>query len=115
MKMKLNSNIRMVWRWWSKALGEKASQCDKESDKVAVIRTFIFATYLITNGFIVANAVRHWNDKEIKVEVLIYENPNYSEELHTEGWNTVGMGGNARITGVHHSGTVKANRAGEFE
>jgi hypothetical protein len=51
-----------VWRWWAKALGEKASKCDKESDKIALIRTFIFATYLITNGFIVAGVVRHWND-----------------------------------------------------
>ena len=47
---------------WAKALGEKASKCDKESDTVAVIRTLIFFTYLITNIAIVANAVRHWND-----------------------------------------------------
>ena len=104
----------MVWRWWSKALGEKASQCDQESDKVAVIRTFIFATYLITNGFIVANAVRHWNDREINVEVQIYENPNKSEELHTKGWHSVGMERNARIEGVYRSGKVR-NYTGEFE
>ena len=53
---------RTVWRLWAKALGEKASKCDKESDTVAVIRTLIFFTYLITNIAIVANAVRHWND-----------------------------------------------------
>lgn len=59
-----------MWRLWAKAIGEKASKCDRESDKVAVIRTFIFATYLITNGFIVANAIRHWNDKtEVYVEI----------------------------------------------
>lgn len=51
-----------MWRLWCKALGEKASNCDKESDKIAIIRTFIFLTYLITNIAIVANAVRHWND-----------------------------------------------------
>jgi hypothetical protein len=51
-----------VWRWWAKALGEKASKCDKESDKIALIRTFIFVTYLITNCFIIAGVVRHWND-----------------------------------------------------
>lgn len=61
---------RTAWRWWAKALGEKASKCDKESDKVALIRTFIFATYLITNAFIVAGVIRHWND-ETKVEVII--------------------------------------------
>ena len=52
----------MMWRLWCKALGEKASNSDHEADKIAVIRTFIFATYLITNIAIVANAVRHWND-----------------------------------------------------
>ena len=61
---------KTAWRWWAKALGEKASKCDKESDKIALIRTFIFATYLITNAFIIAGVVRHWND-ETKVEVYI--------------------------------------------
>lgn len=51
------------WYVWSKALGEKASSCNKTSDKVAIVRTIIFATYLITNVAIVANAIRHWNDK----------------------------------------------------
>lgn len=53
---------KTVWRWWAKAIGEKASKCDKESDTIAWIRTFIFATYLITNCFIVAGVIRHWND-----------------------------------------------------
>lgn len=58
-----------MWRIWCKALGEKASGCDKESDLVAMIRTVIFATYLMTNVAIVANAVRHWNDIEyVKTE-----------------------------------------------
>jgi hypothetical protein len=61
-----------MWRLWAKSIGEKASKCDKESDKVAVIRTFIFATYLITNCFIVAGVIRHWND-ETKVLVEIHE------------------------------------------
>jgi hypothetical protein len=70
-----------VWRWWAKALGEKASKCDKESDKIALIRTFIFATYLITNGFIVAGVVRHWNDvpsnvSETKEERVLSTNSN---------------------------------------
>jgi len=52
------------WRIWAKSLGEKASKCDKESDNVAIIRSFIFITYLITNCFIVAGVIRHWNDIE---------------------------------------------------
>ena len=104
----------MIWRWWAKSLGQKASDCDKESDKVAVIRTFIFATYLITNCFIVAGVVRHWNDRDINVEVEIYENPNYSEVLHTKGRHNLGMDGDTRIEGVYRSGTVR-NYIGEFE
>ena len=61
---------KTAWRWWAKAIGEKASKCDKESDKIALIRTFIFATYLITNAFIVAGVIRHWND-ETKIEVFV--------------------------------------------
>jgi len=53
---------KTVWRWWAKALGEKASKCDRESDTVARIRTYIFITYLVTNCFIVAGVIRHWND-----------------------------------------------------
>jgi len=65
---------KTMWRWWAKALGEKASKCDKESDTVAVIRTFIFTTYLITNAFICAGVIRHWND-ETKILVEIHESP----------------------------------------
>ena len=60
-----------LWRWWAKALGEKASKCDKESDTVAIIRTFIFTTYLITNAFIVAGVIRHWNDNQ-PIEIYIH-------------------------------------------
>ena len=49
-----------LWRLWAKALGEKASKCNKESDTVAVIRTFIFITYLITNCFIVAGVIHNF-------------------------------------------------------
>lgn len=60
----------MVWRLWAKALGEKAHKKDQVADKVAVIRTIIFGTYLITNLFICAGVIRHWNDKtEVLVEI----------------------------------------------
>jgi hypothetical protein len=52
---------KTAWRWWAKALGQKASNKDAEADKIAVIRTFIFATYLITNCFIIAGVIRHWD------------------------------------------------------
>lgn len=53
---------KSMWRLWAKALGEKSGKDNKESDTIAIIRTVIFITYLITNIAIVANAVRHWND-----------------------------------------------------
>ena len=62
------------WYIWSKSLGEKASSCNKTSDKVAVVRTIIFATYLITNCFIVAGVIRQWNKESvINVEVMVDE------------------------------------------
>ena len=51
-----------VFNLWAKALGEKASDRKHEADFVAGIRTFIFATYFLTNCFIVAGVIRHWND-----------------------------------------------------
>lgn len=62
----MSKKQKTVWRIWAKALGEKGSKCDKESDIIAIVRTFIFITYLITNIAIVANAIRHWNDSTEK-------------------------------------------------
>jgi len=62
--MSKKKKSKSFWRVWAKALGEKASDNDKESDVVAIIRTFVFLTYLITNVAIVSNAIRHWNDNE---------------------------------------------------
>lgn len=79
------------WRYWAKAIGEKASKCNKESDTIAMIRTVIFATYLLTNCFIVAGVIRHWN-RETKVYVEIYQSEPTVPLVHT-----------------------KFNRTGEFE
>ena len=54
--------MNKIKRIWFKSLGNKASDCDRESDLVGIIRTVIFATYFITNIFIVAGVIRHWND-----------------------------------------------------
>ncbi len=51
-----------LWRVWAKALGAKESSCHREADMVALMRTFIFASYLATNAFIIAGVIRHWND-----------------------------------------------------
>lgn len=44
-----------MWRLWCKALGEKATLNDKESDKVALIRTFLIFQSIITNLIIILN------------------------------------------------------------
>jgi len=53
--------IRRFWRLWAKALGEKAGATKQEADRVALIRTLIVISYLITNAFIIAGVIRHWN------------------------------------------------------
>lgn len=51
------------WRVWCKALGTKEGKSNREADAVAVIRTLILLGYMITNSFIMAGVVRHWNNK----------------------------------------------------
>lgn len=54
--------LRKLWRLWAKALGEKSGITVKEADTVARIRTAIVLVYIITNFFIMAGVMRHWND-----------------------------------------------------
>ncbi len=72
---------KTIWRWWAKALGEKASKCDRESDTIAWIRTFIFTTYLVTNCFIIAGVIRHWDKSSptIYIEILEKDKPQLPE------------------------------------
>jgi hypothetical protein len=64
---------KTVWKWFAMALGEKASKCDRESDIVARIRAVIFLTYLITNCFIIAGVIKHWNDQQNEVPSSVPE------------------------------------------
>lgn len=57
MKRKTN-----VWRLIAKSLGEKAGKNNEEADRIALIRLLMFLSILITNCFIVAGVIRHWND-----------------------------------------------------
>jgi hypothetical protein len=52
--------MKNFWYIWSKALGEKAHENRHTADKVAIVRTIIFLSYLITNAFIIAGVIRHW-------------------------------------------------------
>lgn len=63
-----------AWRIICKSLGEKAGKDDREADRIALIRLFMFFSILITNSFIVAGVIKHWNDETVvNVEVLVDE------------------------------------------
>jgi hypothetical protein len=51
--------MKKYWTLWAKALGEKAGN-DDIADKVAIIRTIIVVSYLVTNCFIIAGVIHHW-------------------------------------------------------
>jgi hypothetical protein len=50
-----------MWRIWAKSLGQKEGRTDQEADCIAAIRTTIVLFYIVTNLFIIAGVVRHWN------------------------------------------------------
>lgn len=65
---------KTAWRLLAKSLGEKASKCDKEADRVALIRLMMFLSILITNCFIVYGVLRthHYpTDKNQRTVVVI--------------------------------------------
>ena len=54
--------MKRLWRTWKYALGSFNDQKTKQYDNgIAILRSFIFFTYLATNCFIIAGVVRHWN------------------------------------------------------
>jgi hypothetical protein len=57
----MDKTMNNIWRIWAKALGEKSGKSDDESDKIAIIRTVIVLSYIITNLFIIAGVIKHWN------------------------------------------------------
>ena len=68
-----------MWRIWAKALGQKEGRGEREADSVAIIRTFILLTYLITNCFIVAGVIRHWGRVDKSAQ------PAYTTEVRVKG------------------------------
>ena len=58
--IQLRTKAKQLWRLWAKALGEKTGVTDREADAVALVRTIIVLTYIITNLFIIGGVIRHW-------------------------------------------------------
>ena len=55
--------MKTFWKIWKYALGSFQDETTKEYDNIiCIIRTFIFIQLVITNCFIVAGNIRHWND-----------------------------------------------------
>ena len=51
----------MIWRVWKYALGSFSDNTTAKYDNtVCIIRSIILFAYLITNTFIVAGVIRHW-------------------------------------------------------
>jgi hypothetical protein len=69
---------KTIWRLIAKSLGEKAGKNDKEADRIALIRLLMFLSIFITNSFIVANALRHWNDNTQPIKCVL-ETSTFSE------------------------------------
>ena len=56
----MENNMRKIWRIWAKSIGEKSGKTAQEADQVAIIRTVIVVTYLITNCYIIAGVIHNW-------------------------------------------------------
>ena len=57
------SKLSKLKHIWFDAMGQKADDVDKKhSDYVAITRTIIFISYLVTNIMICAGIIRHWNN-----------------------------------------------------
>ena len=52
---------------WKYALGSFSDEKTKPYDNhIVIIRSIIFFSYLITNCFIIAGVIRHWNNNNVR-------------------------------------------------
>ena len=52
-----------LWKIWKYSLGSFSdTKTEDYDDWVAIIRTCIFVSYMVTNIFIVSGVLRHWHD-----------------------------------------------------
>ena len=62
--------ILLVWKY---SLGSFSdSKTEKYDNWIALVRTVIFVSYMVTNSFIVAGVVRHWDsNKSVSVDTEV--------------------------------------------
>ena len=59
--------MNKVWRVWKYALGSfEDTKTARYDNTVCIIRSTILLTYLVTNCFITAGVIRHWNNVPTK-------------------------------------------------
>ena len=57
--------MREFWKIWKYALGSFNDDTTKKYDNwICIIRTLVMVQLIITNCFIIAGNIRHWNDLE---------------------------------------------------
>ena len=57
--------MNKLWEIWKYALGSFSDEKTKPYDNyVVLVRSVIFVSYLVTNCFIIAGVVRHWDDNK---------------------------------------------------
>ena len=55
--------MRRIWTIWKYSLGSFSdTKTETYDDWVALIRTLIFVSYMVTNVFIVSGVLKHWHD-----------------------------------------------------
>ena len=80
------------WKIWKYALGSFNDETTKKYDNwICIIRTLVMIQLIVTNCFIIAGNIRHWNDleKDNKISVHFLQQCNlnrlscsYRNELH---------------------------------
>ncbi len=59
--------ISKLFNVWKYALGSYSDEKTEPYDNyITIIRSVIFISYLITNCFIVAGVIRHWNTNNVR-------------------------------------------------
>ena len=57
--------MNKLWEIWKYALGSFSDEKTKPYDNyIVLVRSIIFVSYLVTNCFIIAGVVRHWDDNK---------------------------------------------------
>ena len=72
--------ILLVWKY---SLGSFSdSKTEKYDNWIALVRTVIFVSYMVTNCFIVAGVIRHWDAS--RPEVPQHRDANRTVSVDTE-------------------------------